>query len=385
MKTLLLLKSYQIDTSEPHRFRLFSETEKQNDLQISNKKIKINSSVFSEDEDDDDDEEEEEGQENKDEEKEKEYIAMIPSPISVQSSITPSVSVISLEAAEKLIIILEKTRRGVEQMKNEPSSSGIIPTLCQILDDMMELGLSSQISDSSSVVFLALGLREFQLSSSSILSDDQFLRLVECYVDLSVRPNQYISLFLLGVVLQRVRKLQAPASRLLMRAIEICLTHCLDIFNFFLSRVLTPPSKTDSHRSQRSNEISEEITLHSFQYELVQRIVRQNSYAEKYNLDSLLTQMMTPSETILISTNSLFHLKQMREVNLLLDSLLNDSDLSPLPPLQPDAMTQYLSLCSTNHHHLITPSFPMTQDSLKFLSSIFLSVLFILFPSTHFS
>ena len=330
----------------------------ENQIQISNKKIKINSAVFSEDEDDDEGKEKEE-----------------PIAISNESLNTPSVSGISLEDIEKLIQVLEKTRRGVEQMKNESSSPGIIPTICHILDDIMEPGLSSQLSNPSALVFVSLCLRELQLSSSTVASDDQFLRLVESYIDTSLRPNQYISLFLIGVVLQRVRKLQAPASRLLMKAIDVCMTHCLDPFNFFLSRVLTPPAKT--------NETSEDVFLHSFQYELVQRIVRQNSYTQNHSIDSLLTHMMTPSEILLISNNSSFHLKQTREDYLLLDSLLNYGLSSPL--LEADAMTQYLSHCTTNYHHLTTPSFPMTQESMKFLSSFFLSVLLLFLSFSHVS
>jgi hypothetical protein len=368
-------KFYQIDDFESHRSRLFSETVKANEIQIANKKIRINSAVFSEDED--------EEEEKKDEEKEK------PTPMALslspsESLDSPGLSTIPLEDIERLMTILERTQRGVEQMKNEPSSLGIIPIICQILDDIMEFGFSLRLQNSSPVLFVSLCLREFQLSSFKMISDDQFLRLVESYVDINTRPNQNISLFLIGVVLQRVRKLQSPASRVLVKAIEICMANCLETFNFFLSRVLTLPSKNDLSQLH-SNETSEEVTLHSFQYELVQRIVRQNSYSDSHKIDSLLSHMMAPSENLsLIANIPSLHLKNSRDY-LLLDSLLNSGPFPSLP-LQPVGMSQYLSLC-LNHRQrqLITSSFPITQDSLKFLSSVFLSVYSFYLQSSHLS
>jgi hypothetical protein len=253
----------------------------------------------------------------------------------------------------------------------------MVDMICTALDDLIDESAALP----SPIIFLAFCFNEFQLSSQRLVSDDQFLRLVESYVNNNLRPNQHLSFFLIGVMLQRIRRLQSPASRLLMKAIDHCLTHTPEnIFNFFLCRVLTSPSTIDSMPSLTSFESPlvppVEIAVNSFQYEFVQRIIRQNSYSADRNLNSLFSDLMTASTSLslLKSKNNASGLNQTIDY-ILLDCLLNSVEY-PSAPFQKsisDGLIQHLRW-DLSGHKLSTSPFAITQDSLKFLSSIFLSV-----------
>jgi hypothetical protein len=357
------------------------------------KRIRINSAIFSDDDDDDDEEKEEE--ENKEEKNRVVNNNNINQSTLLQSSALSliqesDIQIMSPETLAKATVLLERLVARIEEIKTD-SSLDRIQIICKTLDDIID----ESVELPSPLLFLAFCFNEFQLSSSRLISDDQFLRLVETYVDHNLRPNHNISLFLIGVMLQRIRRLQAPASRLLMKAIDHCLTHSAsdNSFNFFLCRVLTLPSTIESIPSFDSFDLllvpPVGITVSSYQYEFVQRIIRQNSYSVHHNLNSFFSDLMTPSDSFSLlranrnhnsSSSASMTLNQTLD-SFLLDGLLNSISWPSTPFCGTYSDDLVCHLCSNhNLHKLSTSSFAITQDSLKFISSLFLSVRSSLLP-----
>lgn len=326
---------------------MFSDTDSILIVASSNKKLRLSLDIFSDDESEEADEDDI-------------STSVLPQEIPEKQSI-----LISVEVQDRIASLFSKITLCEEQMKTDPSSILLIGVLCEIIDEALEMTQSCLPRNSASLFFLSICIHQLQLHSAKMISDEQFLRLVESYVDSNLRSIENILFFVIGVVLQRVRKLHSPSSRLLVKAIEICITQCSENFNFVLSRILTPPFKLEPSATSSSIDlVQENFDVNSFQYELVQRIIRQNSYFNSHNINSLLANLMTPSDVASWTLQMKFS-----EEYFLLDAFLNSTYTLPF---QTEPIVQYISNFTENK--LIPSCFPITQDSVKFLGSIFQSV-----------
>lgn len=118
-----------------------------------------------------------------------------------------------------------------------------------------------------------------------LLCDDVTLAVAESLIE-SKRPNETISHFTIGCLLRRVRSLKAPASRMLLRSVDVLYKHNPElILACFISRILQ--SAISGNDISKSNVIS---FPNQYQIELVQRFAKQCVARDQF--DSLLCHLM---------------------------------------------------------------------------------------------
>jgi len=213
--------------------------------------------------------------------------------------------------------------------------SDISTLICEALDSVFDTGLGeagvasllpesttgtrSCVQQCSGLVFITSCLRLLDLSHSRI-SDELIWAVAVCYMDSSARSSQYVALFLCGVVLQRLRHLTSPASRMMMKTIDMCVQrHPEESITFILGPAprsppllctVSQPAPIDPVVPRRNN----------FQWECIQRLIRQKMLV-KEQTNELLLHILGLPQTFTVSQNTMCMAKS-HEVSVL-DALLN--------------------------------------------------------------
>ena len=267
------------------------------------KKIRISSTIF----DDDDDNDEDGDQKDKKEEKFNEVIVTKDDNVFIPSSnsstnqrrnefkeSTNSVGNTEIEEVEinergkllklihesfeKIRLVQERIKTDIQSFTNFPNAIGCL--LDEIFEFTFSLKFKSLFTYHFGYLYLACCLLLLNLHNSNTLSDDNFFHLVETYANDEKRSYQSITLFIIGVVLQRIRILQSPASRIVMKSFEICSNCCKDIFNFLLVQIITQPSHIiesiqNTIPGSQKKDFLRDMVINAYQFEFVQRILRQ--------------------------------------------------------------------------------------------------------------
>lgn len=291
------------------------------------------------------------------------------------------------ESFNKIYIIHERVKNDVQSFSNFPEDIGYL--IDEIFEFTFSIKFKSFYSYHIGYIYLSLCFQLLNLHNQNTISDDNFIRVVELYLSNERRSYQSIALFTIGVILQRIRLLQSPASRILMKSFELCSIYCKDFFNFLLVKIITQPSHIIESNLNNSNKIISDLqnfmnqfSINTYHFEFVQRILRQSFYTENYNIENFLSELV--SEKSIIPLHSQFqsnshHYQKYSIEYLLLDSFMNSSKITPETSSSENnnsfnLFSQYISSHNFNELQLHPFSIEIDQHSLKFLSAILTSV-----------
>lgn len=131
----------------------------------------------------------------------------------------------------------------------------------------------------SGALLLTQCFRVLSLHSTKTVTDDMFLLLVDTYTNSNDRSMRYVPMFITFIVLPRLRNLNGPVSRVLLKALELLTQRCSrELVRFGLCKCLvTPTCVISSQEGTGGRHTGQEHKIKEcgFQLECIQRMIRQ--------------------------------------------------------------------------------------------------------------